>query len=312
MTSCLALLPKKYVSVDEQFEKYIKDLVSLPSVSSTMYRGYAESAVFGLLYLMRRNPDECIVTQNIMHMANRLKDSKLNLDDLSALDWTDVGCVWDTQKLFFPGNVTEQEYIENTRKCLQNRPNARFSVCILNLIGDTARHANILLYDRVSGDAERFDPYQSVIPNMKMSRLDRLLEKMFWKMFRRGKYRKPADLSFFGTGIQSSQEQENEISQFDPYGFCQPWTFMLADTWMSFPNRSTVSIVQSYREVVENKGIMLTNFIRNYSEHLYRTAQSIFARLNEGVVLEDIVDARVPFLMMVFEHLLIYQDVISQ
>ena len=311
MRACRYLPPSEYRSVDDQLETFVADVLNLPPVNSTMYRGYSEAGIFGLLYLLRRNPEECILLSNFEVMIKRLSEPVLNLDTISLVDWGDIGFVWDGQILSFPGNVSPEVYSQMVNNCFVKKPNSRFSVCIMTLYGEKIRHANIILYDRETREAERFDPYQAVLPDMNLDGLDNKLAELFLVIGGgKGAYHPPADLSFFEEGIQTSQEKENEMKRKDPFGFCQPWTFLVADTRLAFPDQTTISITASFRRAVKNKNRSLTKFIRNYSNHLLETSRTIYSRFHESKqAFKRFDDVRVPFTLLMLRQLRIYQQV---
>jgi hypothetical protein len=309
-----------YVSVEQQFQVFIDDVISVPNVPSTKYKGYAETAVFGLLYLLRRNENECVVLSNFANMSKQLLQNKrLKMDDVPLLDWSEVGFVYGWNKrlgdydFIYPGN-NKQMFLDGMAQCLESET-TRFAFNIVTLSNrNGSNHANILLYDRVMHTAERFDPYQVQLPGMNLEKFDSQLCNMYQDIdpdFHT--FYSPPNLDFFSAhGLQGSQENEKEMKFLDPVGFCQPFTFLIADTRMSFPEQDTRSIVDRYRKAARDNNITITTFIRNYTDHLFQTAQVIYKRyLNQKNGFRDFDDARVPLLAIMLDQLSIYKTVMT-
>jgi len=312
--------PDKYCSVDSQFERFIyHNVVGYVHVTSTKYRGYAETAVFGLLYLISRNKNECVVLSNFDAMHKRLMQNKtLNMDNIPFIDWSYVGFVygWDEngQKLcLFPGK-TRARYVAAMHKCLLH-PKTRFTINIVTLCNKQGEHhANILLYDRFTHTAERFDPYEIQLPGMELDDFDRKLREVLLEVDPLLKaFYAPKNPSLFSDlGFQGMQEMEGELTKLDPVGFCQPLTFLIADTRMSFPDQDTKSITAIYRKAATENNISLTTFIRNYTDHLFQTAQSIFRRYTKSKQkFIDFEDQRVALLAVMMRELSIHKTVFA-
>ena len=99
--TCARLIANKhenidYVSVGEQMNLFLKEIVNVQNeVQVTNYRGYPEAGIYGLLYLLRRNENECLVLSNFQKFITKLCATPgMTIDDLSDLDWTNVGIVW--------------------------------------------------------------------------------------------------------------------------------------------------------------------------------------------------------------------------
>jgi len=303
-----------YLPVDVQLNDFIRDVLQKPPVEETKFRGYAETAVFALLYLLRRNASECVVLSNFRRLADKLLLQKVGtLDDIPFLEWSDIGFSYSDSTLEYPGGRREK-YLEGMKTCLGMK-GTRFVINVMTLISQNgSAHANIVLYDRVMHVVERFDPYQVQLPGMDLPRLDRELEKLFREVDPDLQdFLSPPDINFFARhGLQLEQESEDEMNYLDPVGFCMPWTILYADTRLSFPDQDPRSIPDLYRKAVADDNSSLTAFIRNYTDHLFKTSFTIFNRyLDSKEEYEDYDDARVPMLAIMLQQLSIYKTVMT-
>jgi hypothetical protein len=321
--TCVRLLEyendnETYNSMDARLKTFVDDVLGKKQVEETKYQGYVENAVYGLLYLLKRNENECIVISNIKPMIDKLLSGK-NMS-LDKVDWSDIGLVWyldedNETSLIFPGKG-KAKYLQGLQKC-QGCKKTRFILSIVTLDSEKTSvcHANILLYDKVLHTLERFDPYETQISQLKTIELDEELEKLFKKVD--SKYVrmiKPPDLTFYQRqGFQTRQEKESDFvpSSKDPAGYCQPFTFLYADTRMSFPDQDPLSIVQMYKKAVKEKKTTLTAFIRNYSDHLLQGSLSI-ARiyLTDKKTFDSFEDVKIPIVAICLKELSVYKTIL--
>ena len=326
--TCTQLIASKtntqpYVSVDAQINKFFKLLhnrgstVDVPPVRSTKYRGFPESAIYGLMYLLRRNENECVIVSNISRIIERIKsDPLLRIDDLTELDWASLGIVWHWKDCASRFDVTfphgEDAYIEATKACSRN-PQTRFVITVITLVSKTGtHHANILLYDNLNHVLERFEPYQASNANQQTDVLDErlcLLYKQIDPTIQR--FIRPPNFHFFmQPGLQLRQERENRMTHQDPVGFCQPWTFLYADTRLAFPDQIPEKIPELLQQWADQQHITLTEFIRNFSEHLYTTSRTVFGHYLHSDY-QVYVDPEVQLLRVALEQLSICMTVMT-
>ena len=92
----------KYKTVDQQLDHFTVNVLQKKIVPYTRYRGYAEAGLFGLLYLLRRNKNECVVLSNFRKLAERIIQQRYDsVTDIPFLEWSDIGFVfyWDNIQL---------------------------------------------------------------------------------------------------------------------------------------------------------------------------------------------------------------------
>ena len=59
---------------DQKIDETVKPaklmgVMKLPNVNFTKYRGFAETSIFGLMYLLRRNKHECVILTNLKPLS---------------------------------------------------------------------------------------------------------------------------------------------------------------------------------------------------------------------------------------------------
>ena len=286
-------------------------------VPYTRYRGYAEAGLFGLLYLLRRNKNECVVLSNFRKLAERIIQQRYDsVTDIPFLEWSDIGFVfyWDNIEqsyiILYPGG-SKDLFTVGLKQCIRCK-GTRFVISILTLKTKEGQyHANIVLYDIQTHTLERFDPYEAPPPGMNLDHLDNLLREAYVELDPDVNFIHTAKLSFF-QGWQYSQEHEGERHIRDPIGLCQPHTILYADTRMSFPNQDPGSIPLLFANAAKSHNMSLTMFSRNYAEHLHESLETIFARFTKKQHrYENFDNVRVPVLALVLEQLALYKTVFT-
>ena len=302
-----------YQNVDEQIDAFIKKSLNKPIVPYSKYRGFAEAGLFGLLYLLKRNEQECVVLSNFKDLARRiLEERNSDISTIPYLKWSDIGFVyyWDKDSNDYALKVPGAEidlFRKGVRTCMACL-NTRFIISLLTMKHkNKSVHANIVLYDSISHTIERFDPYETAVEGM--HNLDPALLYTFASVDSKVQLIPLANLSFFN-GWQYKQEQERERHALDPIGLCQPHTILYADTRMSFPNQDPRSIPRIFERAAKQNNISLTVFGRNYAEHLRDTLETIFRKYNAKLH-ADFEDARVPILAIILDQLALYKTVFT-
>lgn len=224
---------------------------------SSAYAGFAEAAIFGLIYLKKRNPASCcIVVSQFQNLANQLA----RVPRLSSVKWHEVGLVWKDDRL----EGVSQAFAASVRKCSGAK---RFVVFLLTLVSPKHTHANIVLWDTFLHVGERFDPYQVQFEGT--DNLDHELELFFKELdptFSR--LIRPPSVRFY-EGLQHLQEKEQAAMG----GYCQPWCFMYADCRMTFPDQSPDAIRELILRAAQNN---LSEFVQNYASVLHNSTLLLF------------------------------------
>ncbi len=278
-----------YVSIDDQLRYYFGRTQS-NATKITPYRGTIEASVFGLLYLSEKRQGNCILIGDLTPVIQQIqKNPQITLEETyHTFAWNEVGLVWQKNEITQEYNLTFPSSLsflqEQFRQCWQ-RPSSRFILLVLTLVYSTdILHANIILYDKLTHTAERFEPYESHCSKIESQKLDDRLFTLFTLLDPKFlDFYGPPDLSFLPKiGIQKEQSAEKQKHSLDPTGFCQPWTFLYAELRMSFPNQVPNTIPDLVRLWVKENNSSLTIFIRNYSQNLYKHSRHIFDTIHHN------------------------------
>jgi hypothetical protein len=244
-----------------RFEEKIMANRGTPRVGNEWsYAGYVEAGIFGLIFILQRNPNACAVFNN--------------LDVDTKLDWYNIGLVWRKKEL--AGGT--DEFISKMHQC-----KTRFIVVVLTLwTGERVLHANIIIYDTLNKVAERFDPYHDGIGNEDLlANVDSELELFFTRAFPDfSRLVRPPKKQLF-TGIQTMQEGERDARQFDPPGYCQPFTFLYCECRLTFPDMDPIQVRDLMLEMAKRRSHTIGDFIRAYAECLQDNTLKLFTRFTK-------------------------------
>lgn len=309
------------LTVDQSLNHFLKTILKRPDLSFTNYKGYIQYAFLGLIYLIERNPDECVVISNFQNTLEKMK-RELTTDDgysLRTIDWSDIGVLWQYDeksgkfRISYPGNRIK--FVSAARQCMK-RKKSRFILVIGTLEFKGTCHANIIIYDKINHELERFDPYQVTPALYGTNALDLKLQQTFKEIdpdFRR-QVVSPNPTFFLEQGLQLKQESEEEKSDKDPIGFCQPWTILYAETRMRYPSQSPDNIVRHFEDtVLTSEDQSLTKFIRKYAQRIHELNQMTLLDFQRSVSDKGLnsADPRVSLLMMYINKMSTFKQIYS-
>lgn len=303
------------ITIDQRLEEFISNILKRPDITFTKYEGYVQYAFLGLMFLMQRNPNECVIMSNLDQTIQRIWNMKDESFDF--IDWSDIGLVWEPHviskrfRLHYPGG--KSNYIRAAQEC-NSKKSGRFMLTILTLVNANGDyHANIILYDRETHELERFDPYQTSHHSFFTDILDTKLEKTFRiidPLF--CTHIQSPDPDFFRKqGLQLRSEMEHTHNTKDPIGFCQPWTILYADTRLSFPSQDPKTIVRYFEKIIrKEKDSSLTMFIRKYAESMHEMNQRIILEYETRIQeMSMFADPRVPLLYLFLDRLRMFKNI---
>ena len=223
-------------------------LLTQKPVKKTQFAGNAQIIYKCIKYLGEKHKDKVCIIKNQVKNSELIRRKKE-----FAFVWNEV-----EKKLVVPKTVFKE--IENCEK--------RFVVCHLTLKTKRARHANILIFDKVNKTVERFDPHGEYMA-LKSKNLDEVLTELFRRNLENFKYITPLD---FCPNI-AFQRKENKLDKLknDPGGFCAAWAIWYADMRLTYPDIPIDKLVDIAIDKIEKKHKSFKNFIRNYSQFLIDT-----------------------------------------
>lgn len=287
--------PKK--PLGEEMEAFIESRGKiLPPTAVTGYRGVVQNGVFALVYLLKRSPGDCAVVASLDRTLRLILQNE-NLQWFQ-IRWEDIGFVWQNGELFVP-----YQFQEAAARCLSRQP--RFLLALCTLVRGDVIHANILLYDTLLGELERFDPYEKQSSVFQTRLLDENLKQVFQQLPGFQVMVTPPDIrGSIRKGLQARAEAEGEQHPQDPWGFCQPWTILYADARLALPNQDRSSFPELFQAMARRHGGSLTRLIRSYAEAMNQTKIQLQTEflLNEPSY-QQYTDPRVPLYALLLQEL---------
>lgn len=300
-------------TIDTKLAKFLKKVARKPGIDFTSYEGIIQYAFLGLMFLLKRNPHDCLILSNFDTAIERLLEMKDG--EMKDVTWEDIAIVWKPSlfggfSVSYPGGV--DNYIRAARKCQADKRD-RFMITIIVLSNRSgSNHANILLYDRNSKECERFDSYQATSPSFNTKKLDESIEKVYRRLdpdFVRMIY--PPDSEFYQRmGLQLQQEAENEMITGELDGFCQVYTILYAEMRLTYPSQNPKLLSRNIQNAVRKEDTSITQFMRNYAEEMHRKNQQIIMQYKrQAKRFDKYVDPRIPLLILYLDKLKTYENI---
>ena len=199
-----------------------------------------------MLYLMGKFADKsCIfLPVSFEPVDEKTYRQQTEIASLTTLSWYCDGMKCEFQGPPIMGN---EDFFSYLRECIDS--SERLSVIPIKLFTNTGiGHANMLIYDKVNGTLERFEPHgQITLDIFNPGLLDRSLPVMFEKNISRKPVRYIAPEAFCPVkGPQVLEEIAREkmgITFNVGKGLCSVWSFIYADLRLSNPDKSQSDII---------------------------------------------------------------------
>ena len=138
-------------------------------------------------------------------------------------------------------------------------------------------HENILIFNTVRNEVERFEPHgsQTVVTKINSERLNRSIANFVGKLDLGLKYIPSNEVQTKLEGLQILEEKSPNVSRQykgqtieDPDGYCAPWSYFYADLRLQFPHVSVKDLLQYVETVLGNDPGELRKFIRGQTKFL--------------------------------------------
>lgn len=168
---------------------------------------------------------------------------------------------WLYQKMFYPDNFDSiiDNFI-NSKK--------RFLIFPIGIHQDNGAHANILLYDSVLNELERFEPSGGEYPmeyNYNPDLLDFYIEDLFSKKFKDMKYFKPRSFEM-SVGFQTLEIVDINKKIGDPNGFCGAWSLWWVYMRIKNENIDRKKLFIQLIKNIRRNNLSFKNVIRSFSK----------------------------------------------
>lgn len=159
------------------------------------------------------------------------------------------------------------------------------------VVGRSSTHANIIIYDKKTNTAERFDPYGK-IPYLDPDSMDLMIENRLKTVFGdKLKYLAPKDYMDISFQIISNDSDIDVKKLGDPTGYCLAWTFWYLEMRINNPDIHPkalvkMSIERINSEIKSDGGYKFIDFIRQYAHTLDEGKNRILKQI--GIKREDL------------------------
>jgi len=270
-------------------------------VHTTDFQGNSYFNTIGMYYLSHKHDDICVIFNEPYEKDETISTDWLDDEgehvhtdtcvllpkslNMIPLNQTDVSLRWIQTKHggYISVPKPEEKFWQNFNKC----QNKRFVVTPFGFNCLDSGHANYLIYDKHKKTLERFESYGQVDTScLNNKNIDESIELLFKQNLGSdfiSKYNKPLDF-LPKKNFQTYQEDENEMTDKDPVGFCSIWSLWFIDLRLMNPNVPTKTLIikafNSLKKLKKEKGISFTQFIRNYSHWIVEVSLEIESLYN--------------------------------
>lgn len=237
------ILPTIPYSVAKRKEVFAKTKYALGS----RWEGTFEYELKGFKYLFNKHSNFCTFGSD--------KNDNFNI----IMEYSPPSDIYREEFKF------NQKSIDNLKYCLNGKN--RFIIISLTFCKDIESkkcHANILIYDKVQKELERFEPHGE-FTNYDVSNMDNRIREELEKYIPIEKYYLPLDFCP-SQGFQKLEESKLK-TEYDYNGYCLAWSIWYADLRLSNPDIDRKEIVDYAINEISLK-TSFKKFIREYSDYL--------------------------------------------
>ena len=245
-------------------------------VDKTKFRSFSGRELTSILYLMYKYPQHCIAfSSGLLSPSGKLTSRALGLRpeefNKVSLGWSDF-----TKDFIIPEGLWK-----SIKNCLKR--GSEFIIIPFGFYCSDGDHANFLIYNSVTRELERFEPYGYIYsPYCKsIPMLDEKLAKLFNKNVNKDMVKAVYDpLSFCPLdSFQIIQENDKEFQEQQgengPWGYCSAWSFWYADMRLANPLKSRSEVVLLSLQAIKDSNLTFTTFIRSYADFLQKVYEEI-------------------------------------
>lgn len=201
------------------------------SVSFCTFTGSTLDILVGLLFLLKKHKIAgSTLSKNFAENKELCKFYKsIGIIMNSQCEFLNFEIVWVHQKLYLV-----EGFYDQFRKSMATK---RFIIIPVGIEMREGSHANYIIYDSSTNEAERFEPHGATTPpglHYNPSLLDEILESRFKIIDKSIKYVRPKDyLPKIGFQLMDIYEH-NKKKIGDPSGFCALWAIWYVDMRLTY------------------------------------------------------------------------------
>jgi ankyrin repeat protein len=261
--------------------KYPKLIDKYPDVVIPTFTGSTIDVFSGLIYLNTKFIKNTISSLKLININEPILQCHKNICEI-----TNFEIIWKNYQLFLP------KFNDLKRILINYDKNIRFFIIPIGIELSnndySYGHANILIFDFLTMEVERFEPHGAESPygfdyNPKL--LDNTLKNKIDIENLGFKYIIPNDyLQKIGFQIKEIYELKSDYIG-DPNGFCVAWCIWWADIRLTNPSIDRVKLVKLLSKQIVNDEYSYKKLIRNYSNVITKIRDKIFLKV--GININD-------------------------
>lgn len=251
------------------------------SVSFCTFTGSPLDIIIGLLFLLQKHNDTCSTMNVIKENEYVCKFfDKLNVVIDQNCKLMNYIIIWAFNMMYFSDSL--DKYI----KGCQLDKSKKYIIIPVGIVLQNGSHSNYLLYDKITNEIERFEPYGFGYPpglNYEPKQMDSILEKKFTSIIPNVKYVKPIDY-LPKIGIQSidiTEEKNKYIG--DPNGFCALWSIWYVDMRISNDYLKRDKLIKYMLRSLSEQHISFKMLIRNYAKQITDMRDNILEKVHINI-----------------------------
>ena len=252
---------------------YPELIIGYENVNVSTYTSSLINIFFGLLYISK--------TFNYISSALNVIDKNNIIFKINNFcDMKNFQLLWKNFQLINPF----ENIINDIKKCIDEKYNY-FIMTIgieLKINGVIHGHSNILIFDFINNEYERFEPYGQEPYFFKYDTL--LLDDSLKKLFQPLNFKYITSSEFMPKiGIQTYETNETGIYIGDPEGYCSAWCLfwtVLRIKYSKIPREKLFNIL--VKEII-NKGISYKSLIRFFCKNITDLRDKFFNNININI-----------------------------
>ena len=258
----------------------IKLFYKITSYKCLSYIGISVDILFTYLYLYTIFNNIYISISN-NYITNDNLTSFINKNKINILiehQFMNFEIYFINNKIIFPSNF------DNIIQSFLNSKKRFFIIPIIIQINYDA-HSNVLIYDTLTNEIERFEPYSKYGPpnfNYNYKLLDNLLYTYLSIYFNNIIYIKSEDF-IPNLNFMNYENINKNIYNDDPNGYCSLWCFIYIYYRIKYNKINRKIIINKIINTIKKNNITFKNFVRFYSFKITSFRDKFFNKININI-----------------------------
>lgn len=274
---------KNKISIPLKKKKYDKKIdIFYDKIKYLPYIGISIDIIFGLLYLKSILSNIYItLTSNFIH-NNQL----LTLIRKNQLIFNTRGQYYNFEIFFLNNNIVFPNNFENNiLKFIDNKDKYRYFIIPIAIQINYDLHSNVLIYDSLTNEMERFEPYNNIGPlsfNYNHILLDTILYDYFKIYFKKLIYFEPKkfipNISFM---MFENLNKNTYIG--DPNGFCSIWCFFYIYYRIKYNTIDRKKLIKKIIKTILDMKISFKQIARSFAHNIIQYRDQYFKQISNNI-----------------------------